>query len=192
MVVWAWLRACPVLVEKKQSTRDVTIQNMLLKCRRICLQNYRGHGIKENILLEKIALDLFKITEINGDAYFLTHNSHSRSFLHATLTLIVAAVESGEQNSHMNDMNTCLTLEYMLVWNSVWPHAWKFPSAKRKTFKRKAWLHIWEMFAFPQIWGNENGQKTSFILWQNEVSLSRVNMFWILCFLFGGLQEVNQ
>jgi hypothetical protein len=71
------------------------------------------------MFLEKLAKELFKIREIHGDVYFLKRNSHSRSFLHAILTLIVAAVESGEWNSHVNDMNTCLTREYMLVWNSV-------------------------------------------------------------------------
>jgi hypothetical protein len=84
------------------------------------------------MLLEKLTKELFKISEIHGDVYFLMGNSHSRSFLHATLMLIVAAVESGERNSHVNHMNTCLTREYMLVWNSVIPHAWKFPFCKKK------------------------------------------------------------
>jgi len=82
-------------------------------------QNYCRRGIKENILPEKFAQDLLKISEIHRDAYFMTHNSHSRSFFHATLLLNVTAVEFGEQNNHMNDTNTYLTREYMLVWNSV-------------------------------------------------------------------------
>jgi hypothetical protein len=106
-------------VEKKESKRNVAIQNVLQKCQKICLQIYCRHGIKENILPENFAQDLLKKSEIHGGACFLTDSSHSGSFLHATAMLIVTAVEYGEQNSRVNDMNTCLTREYMLVWNSV-------------------------------------------------------------------------
>jgi hypothetical protein len=43
----------------------------------------------------------------------------SRCTVLATVMLIATTVESGEQNNYMNDMNTCLTREYVLVWISV-------------------------------------------------------------------------
>jgi hypothetical protein len=102
---------------------------------RMCYRNVRiyaykihcRHGIKENILPKKCSQSLSKLSKIYEQGYFLTRTSYSRSFLHAAVMLFVTAVECGEQNSHMKDMNTCLTREYMLEWNSMWPHAWKSP-----------------------------------------------------------------